>query len=179
MASLIAKSPCDGLLPRTIGALSLSESVPEAITWVSPFEGQTKRVSEALKAASGVAFPAPGRTTGTAERRAIWCGPAQALVLGPSVPAIDGAACADQSDAFAVIVVEGALAEAVLARLTPLDLRASVFKRGHTARTLLNHMTVSLTRLGADKFEILVFRSMAQTTVHELTVAAERVTARA
>ena len=177
MPSLIAKSPCEGLLPIEIGPMRLSEVVPEAITWISAFDGQEKNVSAALKAAIGAPMPAPNRTTGKAGTRAIWCGPGQALVLGPPVE-IEGAAVVDQSDGWAVIMVEGTGARDTLARLTPLDLRDGAFKHGHTARTLLNHMTASLTRVAADRFEVMVFRSMAQTAVHELQTAAERVAAR-
>ncbi len=177
MPSLVAKSPCDDLLPVEVGTVRLTERVPEAITWVSPFDGQAKAVSDALKSAIGAAMPAPNRTTGKSAARVIWCGPGQAMVLGPPV-APGGAAVVDQSDGWAVIVIEGDDARDVLARLTPHDLRDAIFKRGHTARTLLNHMTISLTRTGADRYEILVFRSMAKTAVHELTEAAERVAAR-
>jgi len=65
-----------------------------------------------------------------------------------------------------------------LARLTPIDLRKTTFKRGHTARTLIGHMTGSITCVGADAFEVMVMRSMAHTLVHELSQAAENVTAR-
>ena len=88
------------------------------------------------------------------------------------------AAVTDQADGVAAVKIEGDAAEAVLARLVPLDLRAASFKRGHTARSLVNHMTASITRLGPKSFEVMVMRSMAQTLVHELTEAAEGVAAR-
>jgi sarcosine oxidase subunit gamma len=58
------------------------------------------------------------------------------------------------------------------------DLRAATFEPGHTAKTLLGHMTASVTRTGANAFEIMVFRSMAETLVEELTRAANAVAAR-
>ena len=177
MASLIPLTPCAGLLPAEIGGVRLEEVVPEAITSVAPLKGQEKAVSAALKEALGAGLPGPNRTVGKEGARVIWAGRGQAFLLGPPV-APEGAAVTDQSDAWAVIRIEGKAAEAVLARLTPLDLRASAFKRGHTARTLLNHMTCSLTRLGAQSFEIMVFRSMARTAVHELTEAMDAVAAR-
>ena len=88
------------------------------------------------------------------------------------------AAMVDQSDGWAVLRLEGAGAAEVLARLVPLDLRAPQFRRGHTARTELQHMMASLTRLGPDAFLIMVFRSMARTLVHDLTSAMEAVAAR-
>lgn len=176
MARLFAKTACEGLLPVTHDGMELSEAVPEAITWVAPFKGQASVVSEALKAAVGAGFPAAGRAVGKADARVVWSGLGQALVLGPPV-SLGGAAVIDQSDAWACLVLQGAGAADVLARLTPLDLRDTVFKRGHAARSLLGHMTCVFLRTGAERFEMLVFRSMAQTAVHELSRAMESVSA--
>ncbi len=88
------------------------------------------------------------------------------------------AALTDQSDAWAMVRLEGAAAEDVLARLVPVDLRQSVFKRGHTARTMLQHMAVSITRISGEAFLILAFRSMAGTLVHDLETAMKGVAAR-
>jgi sarcosine oxidase subunit gamma len=177
MARLIATTPCAGLLPRTIGTVVLTEIELGKVTLVAPFKGQEKTVSEALKATIGVGFPAPNRCVGM-DPRALWCGMGQALVIGTACPELP-AACVDQSDAWAALRIDGANAVAVLARLTPIDLRASVFKRGHTARTLIGHMTGGITRLGAQSYEVMVMRSMAATLVYEFEQAAENVDARA
>jgi len=83
----------------------------------------------------------------------------------------------DQSDSWAVVRLQGAAAQAVLARLTPLDIRSTVFKRGHTARSSLQHMNVSITRVGLQAFEIMAFRSMAKTLVHDICCAMRSVAA--
>lgn len=176
MGNLIAKPPCDGLLPVATGALQLSEGVYETITSVAPFKGKDALVSKALKAAIGAALPAPNRATGKADARVVWSGLGQAMVLGPAV-APAGAAVTDQTDAWACLALEGPDAAAVLARLTPLDLRDSQFKRGHAARSLLGHMNCLFLRSGVARYEMLVFRSMAQTAVHELSRAMQSVTA--
>ncbi len=178
MVELAAKSPCEGLLPKEIGEVTLSETAYDAITSVAPFNGQTNAVSEALKAQMGAAFPAPNRTTGKASARAVWSGRGQALVLGPALTPIEGAAMTDQTDAWACVVLKGASARDVLARLVPIDLRDSSFKRGHAARTQLMHMNVVLMRTGADQYGIMAFRSMAGTLVHDLETAMEAVAAR-
>nr|WP_237693283.1 sarcosine oxidase subunit gamma [Octadecabacter algicola] len=167
-----------GLLPKTIGAVDLTEVEPALITLIAPFAGQTKAVSAALKDALGVSFPAPNRAVGTGAR-AVWVGMGQALLMGANCPDLKGAACIDQSDAWAIVRIDGVDTSAVLARLTPLDVRDSQFKRGHTARTLVGHMTASITRLGVHSFEVMVMRSMAGTLVHELEQAAENMAARA
>lgn len=174
MASLIAKTPAQGLLPVEIGGTRLEERLYDAITWVAPFDGQDDAVASAI----GLPFPAPGQTTGGGDRRAVWAGPGQALILGPAV-APEGAAHADQSSGWAVLSLTGPAARDALARLTPIDLRDASFPEAATARTLLGHMTVSLTRTGPETYEIMVFRSMTRTAIHDLTRAMKGVAARA
>ena len=171
MASLIPLSSAADLLPLTIGEVTLSEITPEAITWVAPFD-------DLAEVAPGLAFPKPGEMTSNADTRALWVSGGQALVLGNPVWPED-AALVDQSDGWTVIQLEGSTARRVLARLTPIDLRDKVFPENATARTLVGHMTASLTRTGDTAYEIMVFRSMAQTLVHELTRAMKGVVARA
>ena len=180
MAELIAKSPCDGLLPVSAGGLTLSEEDLGHLTTLAPFKEQDKALSAALEAAHGMTLPAPGRSTGQTGHRAIWFGRDMVLVAGPAPdPALaQHAALTDQSDAWAVVRLEGARAEDVLARLCPVDLRSQTFKRGHTARTELRHMMASITRIGANSFQIMVFRSLARTLVHDLKTAMEAVAAR-
>ena len=174
MARLIAKSPAEGLLPVAHGEVTLAEDLPEAITSVAPLGGQDAAVAGAL----GQAFPAPGTTTTGPAGDLVWSGRGQALLLGPPPGAVPGAAVTDQSDAWTVLTLSGPGARAVLARLVPADLRPSVFPEGATARTLLGHMTVSITRTGPDAYRLMVFRSMARTAVHELSEAMRSVAAR-
>ncbi|MFZ3581164.1 sarcosine oxidase subunit gamma [Loktanella sp. DJP18] len=163
MAELIARTPLAGLLPVTIGTVTMTEVVPDRLTLIAPFRGQQV-----------AGFPTPGRTTDTM----IWVGQGQALALGDAPDVGDVAAITDQTDAFATLRIAGAGVEDVLARLVPIDLRASAFAIGHTARTLLGHMIASVTRRGDDAFEVMVMRSMAQTLVHDLTRAAQGVALR-
>ncbi len=175
MARLVARSASEGLLPVAAGRMTLSEVLPAAITSVAPFAGEEGAVSAALMDATGAGFPDPNRWTGGAAR-IVWTGPGQAMVLGPRV-APGGAAVTDQSDAWAILRLEGAGAEAVLARLVPVDVRRAQFPPGHAARTMLHHMTCTLMRVGDAAFEIMVFRSMAATAVHHLEIAMKSVAA--
>ncbi|MGV6805136.1 MAG: sarcosine oxidase subunit gamma [Ruegeria sp.] len=180
MDRLVAQTPCQGLLPMTVGAVSLSEVNPGSVHSVSPFRGQLKLLSDAMKAAHGMALPAPNRSTGKEASRAIWFGNGQVILIGskPDAALSNHAAVVDQSDAWAIVRMDGDGAEDVLARLVPVDMRPQHFKRGHTARTLLFHMNASITRIGAKSFQIMVFRSMATTLVHDLKRAMEGVAAR-
>ncbi|MEQ9695406.1 sarcosine oxidase subunit gamma [Shimia sp. SDUM112013] len=180
MAELIAKSPCEGLLPLTVSDLSLTEVEAATITSVAPYKGKEAALSDALKEAHGMAFPAPNRATGKEGNRAVWSGRGQAMLIGPAPAAslADHSALTDQSDAWCLVRLEGDSAEDVLARLVPVDVRRAVFKRGHTLRSQLQHLTVSVTRVGDNAFLVMAFRSMARTLVHDLETAMRGVAAR-
>lgn len=180
MVELAEKSPLDGLLPLTIGRATASEVRIGYLTGIAPYKGQDKAVSQALKSAHGMAAPVANRATGKEGSRALWFGHRMILLQGPK-PARElarHAALTDQTDAWAVLRLDGEDAADVLARLTPLDLRDSRFKRGHTARTELMHMMASITRLGPQSFQVMVFRGFAGTLVHDLSTAMQSVAAR-
>ncbi|UWR23537.1 sarcosine oxidase subunit gamma [Sulfitobacter sp. S190] len=176
MADLQARTPCAGLLPVTIGAGTLSEETPGTLTVLMRLPG----ADVPAQITADIVWPKVGRTAGKAGARAVWWGRDEVMLMG--VPAPDplppGVVAVDQSDAWAVVTLTGPSSDDVLARLVPVDLRARVFKRGHTVRTQLGHMNVSVTRTGPESFMIAVFRSMAATVVHELSAALEAVAAR-
>lgn len=173
MAELSAKSPCEGLLPLTLGGLTVTEEAPGALTSLAPYKGQVAALDQALQAAHGLGFPAPNASVGTDAARVIWFGRDQALMLGPVPDPSLGALAAvtDQSDAWASVRLSGAGVEAALARLVPVDTRAAAFAPGQTMRSQLGHMSASITRVAGDAVLILVFRSMAGTLLHDLKTA--------
>lgn len=181
MTELTARTPGAGLFPIEIGGITVREETPEAITAISPYRAREADLSAALEAAHGMALPGPGRSTGKAGARAIWFGRDMVMLVGPRAEAAlsDHAALTDQSDAWTVVRLDGAGARDVLARLTPLDLRDGQFKRGHTARSELAHMAASITRVGPEAWQIMVFRSLARTLAHDLETAMRGVAARA
>lgn len=179
MASLIEKMPCDGLLPRVAGGVTLSELSNARITSLAPLKGKSRAVGAALKAV-GLGWPGPGQSKTVGSASILWTGMDQAFLIGADPGALEGlAALTDQSDGWARMRLSGPGAEQVLTRLVPLDLRPSVFAEGQMARTSLNHMIMILLRSGAGSFDIMVFRSMAGSAVHELGQAMEAVAARA
>jgi len=176
VAKLLSKSAARGLCPVQIGGHRLDEVTPDHIWSIAPFPGQ----EGALAAALPNGLPAPNRTAGRVGARLVWSGRAQAFWIGAAAPdagLAQYAALSDQTDGWCVLKLSGPRVEAVLARVTPLDLHPGMFKRGHTARTLLGHMSAQITRL-ADGVEIMVFRSMAGTAVHEIEEAMKSVAAR-
>lgn len=180
MADLIAKSPCDGLLPLAIGQVTLSEVMPTAMTSVSPLMGAQAALSDAMTKAHGVPYPDPNVAIGDDTTRAVWFGRTHAMLIGPVPdPLLSGyAALTDQTDAWAVVRLQGDSAETVLARLIPVDLRLSVFGVEKTIRSQLSHMMASVTRVDENTFQIMVFRSMAKTLVHDLKTAMAAVATR-
>ncbi|MEP3329450.1 sarcosine oxidase subunit gamma [Sedimentitalea sp.] len=180
MGDFVARTPCKGLLPLEIGNVVLSEIDLGRMTSIMPFKGKQATVAGILKSANGLELPEPNQTSDNAGVRVIWFARGQVLLVGADPdPALTGhAALTDQSDAWAVVALEGAGAEDVLARLVPVDLRNSTFQIGHTLRTQVMHMNASITRVDADRFQIMVFRSMAETLVHDLRSAMEGVAAR-
>lgn len=180
MGEVQAESPGEGRLPVTAGEVRLSAAVPERMTSLAPYKGQAEALSQAMQAVHGMGWPKPGRMTGRKGARAMWFGREMALLIGPEPdPGLAAhAALVDQSDAWAVLVLEGPGAAQVLARLCPLDLRDHVFKRGHVARTEVAHMAGAIGRIGAESWRIMVFRSMAGTLIHEAETAMQRVAAR-
>lgn len=174
MVKLLPVKAFGDQLPREIGEIAMTEVTLDVVYAVAPFAGQTKATSAAIKDQIGLGLSAVGRSTSGSAARVIWFGHQTWLVT--SKVALDGlAAVTDQSDAFAILRIAGAGVEDVLARLVPVDLRAHVFKPGHTAKTMLNHMSVTITRIDAQAFEIMAMRSMAGTLVHELDVAARSI----
>lgn len=175
MVNLIAKDPLEGGLPLQVGKAHLQEMMPQAITSVTA--GATSRL-DLFNKASGVAFPGPGRSSGDDNARAVWMAPETCYFLGHAISMIEGYALTDQSDGWVVLRLAGEDARDVLARLTPVDLRPDHFGLGQTARTLLGHMQASITRVDDNSYDLMVFRSMAQTALHDLSRAMHQIAAR-
>lgn len=177
MPELIAK-PALEVAAVTKGAATLAPLDPGPIASIALFPGGEQAVAKGLETL-GLAFPDPGTWTAQGEARIVWTGREQAFLIGVPAPALEGAAVTDQSDGWAGFSLSGPGAEAVLARLVPLDLRLPAFPVGRAARAALNHMSLVLLRAGAAEFELYVFRSMARSAWHELQEAMERLEARA
>ena len=181
MAELIALSPLAGLLPAEIGAHRLVAGPAGPISSLAPFPGRRAAVDGAL-APLGLRFPDPGEViAGTGGARIFWTGRETAFLAGAAAPeALAGAAAVtDQSDGWAAMTLEGPATEAVLARLVPVDCGIAAFPPGRCLRAPLQHLPAIFLREAPGAVAILVFRSMAQSAVHELSAAMRAVEARA
>lgn len=177
MAELLATPATAGLVPLTHGPLTLADAAPARITSVAPLAGQGAALDAAL-AAMGLGWPAPNRQIAGPSGRIVWAGAGQAFLLDADPAPLAGlAALTDQTDAWATLRLTGPAVADVLARLMPVDLRPAAFGDGAALRTALGHMMAVVMRAG-DGIEIMVFRSMARTAVHELAAAMSAVAAR-
>ena len=178
MPELIAKSALDGQPPLTLGGVTLAEAASRQITSVALLPGGGKAVAKALKGV-GLAFPDPNGSVTNGTARILWTGRDQAFLIGMEPPPLDGAAVTDQTGGWATLTLSGPAAVDALMRLVPLDLRLAAFPVGRSVRVPLNHIGMVLLRTGEDAFELMVFRSMAQTAWHELTAVMQALHARA
>lgn len=181
MAELIPTSPAHGLTPVRIAGAHLTEAPMIPIWSIAPYRGCETALSEALTKAHGLAFPAPGQLIADGDTSIAWSGVNQAFLMGAVAdPALSGlAALTDQTDAWARLILSGPEMRDVLARIVPIDLSPAACPPGSARRTLLGHMSALILHRGGDGVEILVFRSMAATAVHELSGVMKMVAARA
>ena len=180
MADLTVTEATDGLgLPLAMGDCTLSAQAPGTAWLIAPYPGRVAACSAAL-ALLGLRFPAPGQGLAAGGRRIVWAGRDQAFLFGAAPPEglAEHAALTDQSDGWAGLRLQGPDAEAVLARLVPLDLRIGAFPEGHVARSLLGHMPLLIQRTGAETFALMTYRSMAGSAVQEIAHALKAVAAR-
>ena len=124
-------------------------------------------------AAAGVAFAGtgPGVWLATQEKG----GNEFAAALEEEIGAM--AAVTDQSDGYAVLRLAGPKVRDALAKIIPLDVHPAVFRPGDVASTTASHMGITLWRLedaaeGSPVFEVAVFRSLAGSFWHALSLSA-------
>lgn len=175
MVKLTEISACAGLLPVTHGDVTLRELEAVQITSLAPYDRAEKAVSTALKKSIGAGLPDQGRLFAGTSADILWSARGQYFVLGGKLPKLK-AATTDQTDAWACVALEGPSASAVLARLCPLD--TGVMDEGDVARSLIGHMSAVIIRR-SDGYDLMVFRSMARTLVHELETVMKSLAAQA
>lgn len=106
-------------------------------------------------------------------------GPGQWFVVGDAAlsaaeifgrtPMLEGrASIADQGHGRIRIGISGRAVETVLAKGTAVDLDPAKFPVGHSAMTLIGHISALVTRTGAESFELLVLRGFAESLWDEL-----------
>lgn len=122
---------------------------------------------------TGAAFPDRNRAQVAGQAGLAWMSPDEVLVMVPHAGV--GAALArigaglagrhhlavDVSDARAVIVLDGAGAREVLAKVAPVDLHPAAFRPGDFRRTRLGQVAGAFWCEAPDRFVVVCFRSVA------------------
>jgi methylglutamate dehydrogenase subunit D len=85
------------------------------------------------------------------------------------------ASVSDQSHGRVMMRIDGPKVRAVLAKGTPVDLHEQEFPIGKSALTQMAHVSVHLTRTGADEFTLSVFRGFSESFWEWLTSQAAEV----
>ncbi|MCC5964356.1 MAG: sarcosine oxidase subunit gamma [Rhodobacteraceae bacterium] len=144
----------------TLADCTLRVLPPVRITSIAPYPGQV----EALRARLG-GFPAPGGVVTLQGTDLVWAGRDLAFAFGDDLPDGLAAHCSmsDQSDGWCGFALQGAGAQALLARRLPFDLRKMASPG--SARSVMDHLPVLVLRRASDRFEIWVWRSMVQSAL--------------
>ena len=143
---------------------------------------EVKGLAKAVKAAVGLAVPAPRRIVATADKAVGWMSPDEYLLVlpyaqtGAAMAAIASAMGADHhlaavvSDARAVFDVTGAKADQVLRKLCPVDFDA--LSPGELRRTRAAQVAAAFWAID-DGFRVVCFRSVAGYVLGLLTQSAQ------
>ncbi|HEV7324827.1 MAG TPA: sarcosine oxidase subunit gamma family protein [Bosea sp. (in: a-proteobacteria)] len=158
---------------------------PATLVQVTARKGRQAELAAAIAKALALDLPEAGRVATASDMAALWLQPGCWLIEAPAgqrdelpgtlAQALKGiAAMVDQSHGRCVIEISGAEARAVLARLCRLDLHERVFQPGHSASTLVGHVSCLIHRLDGEtsSFRLLVGSTFAEWLLDELTAAA-------
>ncbi|MEM8980242.1 MAG: sarcosine oxidase subunit gamma family protein [Pseudomonadota bacterium] len=130
-------------------------------------------LQKAVRSALEVTCPERGQYTQNGAFSMAWMSPDEALILTPHAEAdaalaklakaLDGShhLLANVSDARAFFQLEGPQVLNVLAKLTPVDLRANHFKTGQVRRTHVSQVAAAFWMSETDTIDLICFRSVA------------------
>ncbi|WP_374331908.1 sarcosine oxidase subunit gamma [Aestuariivirga sp.] len=148
--------------------------------------GVTFSVRHPMSIVTVIARAGQGEATAAALKgyEAQWAGPDQWFVLAENrgegalyrdlKAKLSGlASVSDQSHGRVLLRLTGPKARAVLAKGTPVDLHPDAFPVGKSALTQMAHVGVHLTRVGADTYDLSVFRGFAESFWEWITEQSE------
>ncbi len=142
-------------------------------------------LARAVTAMAGVKMPGPGQANCDKDRGLCWMSPDELLILCPYAEVAANIAklntalarmhalVVDVSDARAMFKVAGKGARDVMAKLAPVDFRASAFAPGMFRRTRMAQVPAAFLMRDEGAFEIVCFRSNAVYMFNLLKVAAQ------
>lgn len=181
---LTATTPLGGYA-KNFNGTELAETTGLAIVSLACPRGGDAALATAVKSAWGLDMPAPGMSAEAGGVRVIWSSPDQSLVVFPhatpdAMPHVkgllgDAAYLTDQTDNWCALSIEGSLARTALERICPLDIHDQAFAVNATARTVMEHLGVFITRTGDDAFMLLSGSSSAGSFLHAVELSLKNV----
>lgn len=167
---LKATSPLNGFSLKEPG-VSLVEVAGLAMVAISvPKDGEAA-LDAALQSALGLAWPVTGRSSVSEKHRLLGLSQDQSFLLFPHEGAgvenavhtriAEAGYLFDQSDAWAILRLQGPHSRAALERICILDLDDAVFPDGAVSRTLMEHLSVIILRETRDRYLLMSPRSSA------------------
>lgn len=182
---LAPRNPLGGVR-RDFDGVSLVEATGLGIAAIAVPRGGDEALADAASAAWGLALPPVGRyAAGPDGLVLIGMSPDQFFAVFPcegsaaarAVASVLGGATwvTEQSDAWAVLDVEGPRVRAALERVCPLDLHPDVFRPDMAQRTLMEHLSVILIRLGDNRFRLMSPSSSALSFLHMVETSARNI----
>jgi len=154
-------------------ALTITALPPRPMATMMAAKGITaEQIGEAL----GITLTDGPAISGGEDLAAWGTGPGQWLLVAPAWPggSLAGlrqmlagrASVVEQTGTYLAESWQGPGAEALLQRGLALDLSPGAFAPGGVRVSQIAHMGVTLARLAADRFEVLIFRSMRESFSH-------------
>ena len=143
-------------------------------------------VKKAVRAAAGVAMPAPGEARVSGDRGLCWMSPDEVLILCPYEAVAETLAkmhsdlakahslAVDVSDARAMFRISGENAREVMAKLAPVDFSPEAFRPGTFRRSRMAQVAAAFWMTDDKTFHVVCFRSQAQYVFDLLKVAAQK-----
>jgi len=151
--------------------MSLAEVSGLAVIAISAPKSGEAALETALQSTLGLAWPATGVSSVSGENRLLGLSRDQAFLLFPHEGAgAENAVAAgvaeagylfDQSDAWAMLRLQGPHSRAALERICMLDLDDAAFPDGAVSRTLMAHLSVIILREARDRYLLMSPRSSA------------------
>ena len=161
-------------MPQVFTAVSISEVAATKVWQLEGFASVASQVSELTK----LPVPSAGKFTEVGEQRLVWQGKDRYFWLTDvtSVDSTQDFYATDQSQGKTQLQVSGEDARALLARGIPVELDDAAFAVGDIKMTHINHIGVSIMRLGdvdgQPVFEVWVMRGFAVSLMEFLTASA-------
>jgi len=183
---LISDPPLNGYAKK-IGTVSVSAPKNMAVVSMALPLGGEKPAERAIKAAYGVALPAPGKSALSKDGKArlVRMSIDQAFVIfssstadaEPKVQAaIKGKAyTTDQTDAWTSLMVSGPNVRAALERICPVDLHPDQFAIHDCARTIMEHLGTLIIRVKDNEYLLMSASSSAGSFLHAIETSAKNV----